>query len=109
MDTIYGFNAAFAALTAGIAARFSSNWIVVSGVALLALLAMSVRTLWMAGVREETLMFSLIGAGGIMLAVIFGASQRERKVARPWITLGGLSALIGLVSLIGTPARVAAP
>ena len=108
MDTIYGFNAAFAALTAGIAARFSANWIAVSGVALLALLAMSVRTLWMAGVREETLMFSLIGAGGIVLAVIFGASQRERQVQRPWMALGGLSALIGLVSLIGTPAKVVA-
>jgi hypothetical protein len=102
-DTIFGFNAAFAALTAGIAARFSANWVVVTGVALLAWLAMSVRTLWWAGVREQTLMFGLIGAGGIVLTVILGASLRERKVERPWITLGALSATIGLISLIGKP------
>jgi phytol kinase len=103
MDTIFGFNAAFAALTAGIAARFSGRWVIVSGVALLAWIAMSVRTLWWEGIREETLMFGLIGAGGILLTVILGSSLRERKVDRPWITLGGLSAGIGLISLIGTP------
>jgi dolichol kinase len=103
MDTIFGFNVAFAALAAGIVARFTSNAWAMAGAALLAMGAMSVRTLWVEGVREETLVFALLGAGCIALAVIGGWSLRERKVRRPWALLGGLSLGLGLVSLPASP------
>lgn len=103
MDTIFGFNVAFAALAAGIVARFTSNAWAMAGAGFLAAGAMSVRTVWVEGVREETLVFGMLGLGCIMLALIAGWSLRERKVKRPWTLLGGLSLALGLVSLPASP------
>jgi dolichol kinase len=103
IDTIFGFNVAFAALAAGIVARFTSNGLVVVGALVLAWLAMSVRTLWVAGPREETWVFGLLGLGGILALAVAGSILRERKIDRPWMMLGGLSMGIGLVSLPASP------
>jgi dolichol kinase len=103
VDTIFGFNVAFAALAAAIVARFTSNLWGIIGAAMAALVAMSVRTLWVEGPREETWVFALLGFGGIVLAIIAGSTLRERKVNRPWMALGGLSMLIGLISLPASP------
>lgn len=102
-DTIFSFNLSFAALTAGIVARFSKSVPVVLGAIGLAWLAMSVRTLWIEGPREETWVFSLIGFGGIILLTIAGWSMRERRIERPWMMLGGLSLAIGLAALPASP------
>jgi dolichol kinase len=103
IDTIFGFNVAFAALAAGIVARFTSNAWAMAGAGFLAAGAMSVRTLWAEGVGEETLVFAGLGIGAIVLTIIAGWSLRERKVKRPWMLLGGLSLALGLISLPASP------
>ena len=54
MDTIFGFNVAFAALAAGIVSRFTNKGLVVTGAIAVAWLAMTVRTVWIEGPREQT-------------------------------------------------------
>lgn len=104
VDTIFGFNVAFAALAAGIVSRFTAkSWVVVSAV-LLAWLAMAVRVLWIDGVREETWVFSALGLGCILALTIAGAMLRDRKMDRPWMIMGGLSLAMGLISLPASPA-----
>ena len=78
-------------------------WRVVLGCVVLAWLAMSVRTLWIEGPREETWVFALVGLGGIVLVTIAGWSMRERRVERPWMTLGAWTLAIGLVALPASP------
>ncbi|MDP3737621.1 MAG: hypothetical protein Q8R02_09540 [Hyphomonadaceae bacterium] len=104
VNTIFAFNVAFAALAAGIVARFSANWMVVVGVMLLAWATMSIRVVWIEGPREATIVFALVGLGAIVLVTLAGWSLRERKIDRPWMMLGGLSMAIGLVSLPASPA-----
>ncbi len=103
IDTIFGFNVAFAALAAAIVARFSANWMLVAGVMAAAWCAMSVRTLWWEGAREETWVFALVGMGCIVLTTLAGWQMREKKVDRPWMMLGGLSMAMGLISLPASP------
>jgi hypothetical protein len=103
IDTIFSYNLSFAALAAGIVARFVKDWRVVLGCVVLAWLAMSVRTLWIEGPREETWVFALVGLGGIVLVTIAGWSMRERRVERPWMTLGAWTLAIGLVALPASP------
>lgn len=102
-DTIFSYNLSFAALAAGIVARFVKDWRVVLGCVVLAWLAMSVRALWIEGPREETWVFALVGLGGIVLVTIAGWSMRERSVERPWMTLGAWALAIGLVALPASP------
>jgi len=102
-DTIFSFNLSFAALAAGIVARFSRSVPVVLGAVALAWAAMSVRTVWIEGPREETLVFAVLGLGGIVLVTIAGWSMRERRIERPWMMLGGLSLAMGLVALPASP------
>ena len=102
-DTIFSFNLSFAALAAGIIARFSNSVLVVLGGIALAWLAMSVRVIWIEGLKEETQVFALLGLGGILLVTIAGWSMRERKIERPWMVMGGLSLGMGLVALPASP------
>jgi hypothetical protein len=103
VDTIFGFNVAFAALAAGIVSRFTSKGLIVTGAIVTAWLAMMVRTVWIEGPREQTYVFAILGLGGIIALALAGAILRERKIERPWMMLGGLSALMGLVSLPASP------
>ncbi len=103
IDTIFGFNVAFAALAAGIVARFSgTSWVVMGAVAL-AWIAMSVRALWLEGFREEAWVFSVLGLGGILALTIAGTTLRDKKIERPWMILGGLSTAMGLIALPASP------
>lgn len=102
-DTIFSFNLAFAALAAGIVARFGANWFVVLAAVVLAWLAMSVRTLWVEGPSPETWRFAAIGLGGIALVTATGWYLRRGAMRRPWMALGGLSMLVGMAALPASP------
>jgi hypothetical protein len=103
VDTIFGFNVAFAALAVGIVSRFSPlPWIVASAV-LLAWLAMSVRVVWIEGAREETWVFSALGLGGILALAVAGSILRDKRIERPWLIMGALSMAVGLISLPASP------
>lgn len=104
VDTIFGFNVAFASLAAGIVSRFSASPRLVASAVLLAWLAMSVRVMWIEGAREETWVFSALGLGGILALTIVGSMLRDKKIDRPWMMLGGVSMAIGLISLPASPA-----
>jgi hypothetical protein len=103
MDTIFAFNLAFAALAAGIVARFGANVWVVLGTIVLAWLAMSVRTVWLEGPRPATWLFAGLGFAGILLVTSLGWYLRRRKMERPWMTLGGLSMVVGMAALPVSP------
>ncbi|HEX5007799.1 MAG TPA: hypothetical protein VFV70_11835 [Hyphomonadaceae bacterium] len=103
VDTIFAFNVAFAALAAGIVSRFTSQGLIVLGSIAVAWLAMTVRSVWIEGPREQTWVFAMVGLGGIIALSIAGSVLRERRIERPWMMLGGLSAAIGLVSLPASP------
>jgi dolichol kinase len=103
VDTIFAFNVAFAALAAGIVSRFTNKGLIVLGSIAAAWLAMTVRAVWIEGPREQTWVFALVGLGGIIALSIAGSVLRERKIERPWMMLGGLSAAMGLVSLPASP------
>jgi phytol kinase len=103
IDTIFAFNVGFAALAAGIVSRFTSRGFIVLGSIAAAWLAMTVRAVWIEGPREQTWVFALVGLGGIIALSIAGSVLRERKIERPWMMLGGLSAAMGLISLPASP------
>jgi hypothetical protein len=103
VDTIFAFNVGFAALAAGIVSRFTNKGLIVLGSIAAAWLAMTVRAVWIEGPREQTWVFALVGLGGIIALSIAGSVLRERKIERPWMMLGGLSAAMGLVSLPASP------
>ena len=99
MDTIFGFNLSFAALAAGISARFAQRlWRCVL-VVVIAWAAMSVRTYWAVGQSQQGLVFTMVGLGAIILVAIAGWLLRRRDFDRPWMMLGALSMTIGLASL----------
>ncbi|MEP7209911.1 MAG: hypothetical protein ABI740_03660 [Alphaproteobacteria bacterium] len=104
MDTIFSFNLAFAALAAGIVTRFGAPWWAVSVAIAVAWFAMSIRTLWIEGLRPDTFLFSGAGLGGILLLAGAGWLLSKGQLSRPWIALGGLSMAIGLVALPLSPA-----
>jgi len=96
MDTIFGFNLSFAALAAGISARFAKrSWRIVL-VVLLAWAAMSVRTYWAEAQSAPALVFTLAGLGGIIAVAAAGWLLRHRDHDKPWLMLGALSMVIGL-------------
>ncbi len=103
MDTIHSFNLSFAALAAGIAARFAKNaWR--AGVAvMIAWGAMSIRTYWAEGQTEAALFFTLIGLVAIIVAAFAGWFLRRRDYDRPWMVLGGLCMTLGLLVLPLSP------
>lgn len=99
MDTIFAFNLSFAALAAGISARFAQKaWRVVL-VVLIAWAGMSVRTYWSEAQSEPALVFTLAGLGGIIAVAGAGWLIRHRDHDRPWMMLGALSMMIGLAFL----------
>ncbi len=99
MDTIFGFNLSFAALAAGISARFAQQlWRCVL-VVIIAWAAMSVRTYWAAGQSQAGLIFTMAALGAIMLVAIAGWMLRRRDFDRPWMMLGALSMAIGFASV----------
>jgi hypothetical protein len=102
VDTIYAFNLAFAALAAGIVARFGPGPATVGAAVVLACLAMSVRTFWMEGQAEAAGWFTLLGCVAVVLAALTGAMIRSRPI-RPWVALGGLSMTMGVASLPASP------
>ncbi len=104
LDTIFGFNLAFAALAAGIVARFGAPLWAVLGAIIVAWGAMSIRTLWVQGPGPDTWLFAGIGLGGIVLMAAAGALVRRGRLSRPWMTLGGLSMAMGLAALPASPA-----
>ena len=103
LDMIYSFNLAFAALAAGIVARFARNWLVISGAIVMAWLAMSVRVVWLENASEAAWVFAALGAGGIVLVAAAGWYIRQRGFERPWVWLGGLSMAISLAALPVAP------
>ena len=99
MDTIFGFNLSFAALAAGISARFAQRlWRCVL-VVIVAWAAMSVRTYWAVGQSQAGLVFTLLGLGAIILVAIAGWMLRRNDFDRPWMMLGALSMTVGLATL----------
>jgi len=98
-DTIFGFNLSFAALAAGISGRFAKQvWRCVA-VVVVAWAAMSVRTYWAVGQSDAGLVFTLVGLGGIVLVAVAGWLLRRRDYDRPWMMLGALSMIVGLVTM----------
>jgi phytol kinase len=103
MDTIFGFNLSFAALAAGIAARFARKAWRVIPIVVLAWGAMSIRTYWAEAQSEPALVFTLVGLGGIVALAVAGWMLRKQDFDRPWMMLGGLSMLVGLAALPLSP------
>jgi hypothetical protein len=97
-DTIFGFNLSFAALAAGISARFAQKLWRLVVVILVAWAAMSIRTYWAVHQSEAGLIFTLIGLVGIIAVAIAGWLLRKRDYERPWMMLGGLSMAIGFAT-----------
>lgn len=97
-DTIFGFNLSFAALAAGISARFAQKLWRLIAVILVAWAAMSIRTYWAVRQSETGLIFTLIGLVGIIAVAIAGWLLRKRDDERPWMMLGGLSMAIGFAT-----------
>jgi MFS family permease len=97
-DTIFGFNLSFAALAAGISARFAQKLWRLIAVILVAWAAMSIRTYWAVRQSETGLIFTLIGLVGIIAVAIAGWLLRKRDDERPWMMLGGLSMTIGFAT-----------
>lgn len=97
-DTIFGFNLSFAALAAGISARFAQRLWRLFVVILVAWAAMSIRTYWAVHQSETGLIFTLIGLVGIVAVAIAGWILRKRDYERPWMMLGGLSMTIGFAT-----------
>lgn len=102
-DTIFSFNLAFAALAAGIVARFGANGLIVAAMIVLALAAMSVRVVWIEGTRPETWLFMGLGLAGVLVVTLLGLYLRRRRMERPWMALGGLSMLAGIAALPASP------
>ncbi len=103
LDTIFSFNLAFAALAAGVVARFGANMPVLLGAIVVAALAMSVRTYWAEGRGTEAMLFTSIGSAIILLVALAGWVLREKKLPRPWVSLGALSAVSGMALLPLSP------
>ncbi len=97
-DTIFGFNLSFAALAAGISARFAQKLWRLVAVIVVAWAAMSIRTYWALRQSETGLIFTLIGLVGIVVVAIAGWLLRRRDYERPWMMLGGLSMAIGFAT-----------
>jgi len=98
-DTIFGFNLSFAALAGGISGRFAKHLWRCVAVVLVAWAAMSVRTYWHVGQTQDGLIFTLVGLVGIILLAVAGWLLRRRDYDRPWMVLGALSMVVGLVTL----------
>jgi cyanate permease len=60
---------------------------------------MSVRTYWAVGQSDAGLVFTLVGLGGIVLVAVAGWLLRRRDYDRPWMMLGALSMIVGLVTM----------
>jgi hypothetical protein len=103
MDTIFGFNLSFAALAAGIAARFARKAWRVIPIVVLAWGAMAIRTYWAEAQSGPALVFTLVGLGGIVALAVAGWMLRKQDFDRPWMMLGGLSMLVGLAALPLSP------
>lgn len=104
IDTIFAYNAAFAALAAAIAARSGASLPVVGLVAVLAWAAMCVRVVWMEDGRADAWFFAALAAVAITAAAVLGWLLRGRSLKRPWLTLGGASFVAGAVLLPASPA-----
>jgi dolichol kinase len=104
LDTIFAFNLAFAALTAGIVAWSGAGivWTVLA--AALAWGAMLVRTVWIEGVSHETWTFAILASGGIAALAAAGFVLRKRVTQHPWMALGSLSMIAGFAALPAAPA-----
>jgi len=98
-DTIFGFNLSFAALAGGISGRFAKKLWRCVAVVLVAWAAMSVRTYWAVGQTQDGLIFTMVGLGGIILLAAAGWLLRWRDYDRPWMMLGALSMIVGLVTM----------
>lgn len=103
-DTIFSYNLAFAALAAGVVARFGAPLPWVAAACIAALAVMSVRTVWMEGVSPETLRFAAIGAAAVGALAAIGWMFRRQRFRRPWLVLGGVSLACGLAALPASPA-----
>ncbi len=97
-DTIFGFNLSFAALAGGISGRFAKHLWRCAAVVLVAWAAMSVRTYWHVGQTQDGLIFTVVGLGGIIALAVAGWLLRRRDYDRPWMVLGALSMIVGLVT-----------
>ncbi len=103
LNTIFGFNLAFACLAVAIAAYFTAKPLIIAGAVLGAWALMSVRTLWIAGVDEQTLRFQAGAIGALVLAGLIATLARGALSRRPWLSLGGLSAALGVAVLLAAP------
>lgn len=103
MDTIFAFNLAFAALAAGVVARFGANMQVLLACVVVAWGAMSIRTYWSEGGGSAASLFTSLGLAAIMLVAAAGWVFREKKLQRPWVSLGALSTAAGMAALPLSP------
>ncbi len=103
LDTIFSFNLAFAALAAGVVARFGANMSVLIGSVVVAWAVMSIRTYWIEGGGEAASLFTSLGLAAIMVVATAGWIFREKKLTRPWVSLGALSTAAGMAALPLSP------
>ncbi|MES1157415.1 MAG: hypothetical protein ABUL73_06505 [Alphaproteobacteria bacterium] len=103
IDTIFGFNLAFACLAAGVVGRSGRGFVAILIACIAAWCAMAVRTLWIAGIDHRTLLFAVGAACAIIASGLAGWAVTRDGSDRPWFSLGGLSVLIGFASLMFAP------
>jgi dolichol kinase len=103
IDTIFGFNLAFACLMVAIAARFAEKARLLLGVAVLAWTLMSVRTLWMAGFDQTTLRFQAIAVGAMLVTALAVRTAKPLFDTRPWAAMGAVSLALGAGALAVAP------
>jgi phytol kinase len=103
LDTIFGFNLAFACLAVAIAASFRPPLWALTGVVLVAYAALSLRTLIVPGPDPATLRFQGIAIVALIAVALVSGLARAVITRRPWVTTGGLSTLAGFLALAAAP------
>jgi len=103
LDTIFGFNLAFACLAAGVVGRSGRGLLALLAVCMTAWLAMTVRTLWLAGIDRQTVIYAVGGLCAIIVSGAAGWALTKDGSDRPWFSIGGLSVLFGFTSLMFAP------
>lgn len=98
-DTIFAFNLAFAALAAAAVARFAprAGPTIAVLVAVAAWLLMNVRTLMIEGARLDTLLFSVLALGLILIVTARAYAWRANRPGRPWLQVGAAALAAGLL------------
>jgi len=98
-NTIFAFNLAFGCMTAGAVGRLTKGAAPLLVACVVGWCAMAVRTLLVAGVSDQTLVFAAVGAAAILMLGLAGRTIARAGDNRPWVTLGALCLASGLASM----------